>query len=128
MLEIQPQVRNTEHKRIMSILRGVYDIKSYHRRGRVHGCIAIAMNLTIVFAKIVNFAPNNYFHTFAPPHDKILGMPLVTFLLQYGLIPILRNPQFLLETTHPPRSHSSLPQGPQRLIVEFPRKHASSCL
>ena len=73
MFDIQPQVRNTEYERIMSILRGVYDLKSYHRRGEgvgrkgVHGCIAIAINLTIVFAEIVNFAPNNYFHTFVPP-------------------------------------------------------------
>ena len=29
--------------------------------------IAIAINLTIVFAEIVNFAPNNYFYTFASP-------------------------------------------------------------
>ena len=49
-----------------------YDLKSYHRRGGegVHDCIAIAINLTIVFADIVNFAPNNYFHTFAPPLMK----------------------------------------------------------
>ena len=26
-----------------------------------------AINLTIVFGEIVKFAPNNYFHTFAPP-------------------------------------------------------------
>ena len=29
--------------------------------------ITIAINLTIVFAKIVNCASNNYFQTFAPP-------------------------------------------------------------
>ena len=32
-LDIQPQVRNTEDERIMAILRRVYDLKSYHRRG-----------------------------------------------------------------------------------------------
>ena len=34
---------------------------------RAYGCIAIAINLTIVFAKIVNFASNNHFPTFSPP-------------------------------------------------------------
>ena len=44
------------------------------RRRRVggHGCIAIAINLRIVFAEIINFAINNYnhVHTYAlpPPH------------------------------------------------------------
>ena len=35
--------------------------------GGGNGCIAIAINLMIVFADIINFAPNNYFQTFAPP-------------------------------------------------------------
>ena len=46
----------------------------------MHGCIAIVMNLVIVFAGIVNFAPDSYFYTFAhplpPPHDEILAMSL----------------------------------------------------
>ena len=43
----------------------------------VHGCIAVAINLTIVFAEIVKFASNNYFHTFVPPPlDEILATPL----------------------------------------------------
>ena len=32
-LDIHPQDINTEHARTMSILRGIYDLKSYHRRG-----------------------------------------------------------------------------------------------
>ena len=68
----------------MSILGAVYDLKSYHKKGGggegVHGCIAIAINLAIIFAGIVNFASNNYFHTFAPPLpiplDEILATPL----------------------------------------------------
>ena len=31
------------------------------------GHIAVAVNLPIVFAEIVNFATNNHFHTFASP-------------------------------------------------------------
>ena len=48
--EIGPDSGNTEHERI-------------------HGCIAvvIAIYLVILFAEIVDFAPNHYFHTFAPP-------------------------------------------------------------
>ena len=43
----------------------------------MHGCIAIAINLTVVFAEIVNFTSINYFHTLAPPPlDAILATPL----------------------------------------------------
>ena len=58
----------------MSILHRVYDLKSYRRGWGGTGAWlhAIAMNLTIVFAEIVNFAPNNYFHT-----DVILATPLL---------------------------------------------------
>ena len=65
-LDIQLQVRNTEHEMIISILRGFYELKSYHRRrggGRggegIHGYISIVINLTIIFAEIINVAPNN---------------------------------------------------------------------
>ena len=50
----------------------------------MHGYIVI--NLTIVFAEIVNFAPNNYDHTFAPPLDEILGTPLRNGVKNYLLI------------------------------------------
>ena len=33
----------------------------------MHSCIAVDINLTIVFAEILHFAPHNYFHTFTPP-------------------------------------------------------------
>ena len=44
------------------------DAPELGRRGEVvPGCIVIAINLTIIFAEIVNFFPNDYVHTFAPP-------------------------------------------------------------
>ena len=41
----------------------------------MHACITIALNLTIVFVKIENFASNNCLHTFASPTplDEILA-------------------------------------------------------
>ena len=58
----------------MFILQRVYDLKSNRRKGGeggrkgrrkgVLGCIATAINLPVVFAEIVNFAPNNYSLTF----------------------------------------------------------------
>ena len=74
-LKIRVQVRNIEHERIMSILQGVYDLKSYGRRGEGggHGCITIDINLSIVFADIVNFATNNYFQFRPSPLDEILA-------------------------------------------------------
>ena len=42
-LKIRVQVRNIEHERIMSILQGVYDLKSYGRRGeKVGKCLFVA--------------------------------------------------------------------------------------
>ena len=36
----------------------------------------IAINLTIVYAENVTYAPNNYFHSFVSPVDEILATPL----------------------------------------------------
>ena len=73
MLDSQLQVRNTEHDRIMVILQVVNDLMSFQRRKGGEGSIAIALNLTIVSAEIVNFDPNNYFDTFAPPLKEFLA-------------------------------------------------------
>ena len=39
-LEMQPQVRNTEHERLKFILQGDYDLKSYGKRWGGGGMIA----------------------------------------------------------------------------------------
>ena len=47
-------------------------------KNRGYDCIAIAINLPIVFAEIVNFAAENHFHTFAPRlPDEILDTRLM---------------------------------------------------
>ena len=56
---IQPQVRNTKHERIRSLLQRVYDLKTSGRREGGHGFIAVAINLPIVLVDIVNFASDN---------------------------------------------------------------------
>ena len=46
----------------------------------VDGCIAIAKNVTIIFAEIVKFTPYNYFYTFTPnPLDEIMATSLIYF-------------------------------------------------
>ena len=72
------------------MLRGVYDIICGGRGrggGGGYGCIAIAINLMIVLAEIVNFAPNNYFHTFAPLTKSWLR----PWLVQYIVLEILNS-------------------------------------
>ena len=69
--------------------------------GGLHGCIVIAIHLTNVFAKVVNFATDNFFlHTFAPsPHlDEILGTPLSTST----------SPELEVEPGHPQISSASV--------------------
>ena len=59
----------------------------------MHGCIVIAINLTIVLTEIVNFAPNNYFPTFAPNLKKFWLRPWRTHnrIENYCPIAIMNN-------------------------------------
>ena len=61
IVDVQPEVGNTEHERMTSLLLGVYDLMSYGRweGGGGHGCMAIAIHFPILFAENVNFSIKN---------------------------------------------------------------------